>query len=149
MDNEFKGKVYITNGYAAFNHVIIQDDIKQNIIDSTGLSMVGTKTSGFTRNYKEVHMKKLLLAVAAVAMMGSVAAAKPVEVHNAAAATIVVKIHDDDNRVIRSWEVPTGQTFKYEVPEKDHEGNPIKNWRVSASNAYGCLLYTSPSPRDS
>ena len=31
VDNDFKGRVYITNGYAAFNHVIIQDDIKQNI----------------------------------------------------------------------------------------------------------------------
>ena len=84
-------------------------------------------------------MKKLLLATAAVAMMGSVAAAKPVEVHNAAAATIVVKIHDENNIVVRSWELPTGQTFKYEVPEKDHEGNPIKNWRVSASNTYGAF----------
>ena len=94
-------------------------------------------------------MKKLLLATAAVAMMGSVAAAKPVEVHNAAAATIVVKIHDENNIVVRSWELPTGQTFKFDIPEYEHatkmvNGEEVKlngpeGWRVSASNTYGAF----------
>ena len=78
-------------------------------------------------------MKKLLLATAAVAMMGSVAAAKPVEVHNAAAATIVVMIHDDMNHKVKQWELPTGATFKYDVPDGS------EGWRVSASNSYGAF----------
>ena len=78
-------------------------------------------------------MKKLLLATAAVAMMGSVAAAKPVEVHNAAAATIVVMIHDDMNHKVRQWELPAGATFKYDIPDGS------KGWRVSASNSYGAF----------